>query len=140
MDEGSATDFSTVWTEEAFSRMLAIGPGAICPGTLRNVEVPVQIVFTDQAPSLSLNQVDHAAEASLSISSGKLVVTSCTDYGPDAPRIEVPPGHYRALFVATGISSITTEWDPADDKYTLFLWPGSEREAKLIKHWNSNGT
>jgi len=140
MDEGSAADFSTVWTDEAFARMLAIGPGAMCPGTLRNVDVPVQIVVTDQEPSLSLDQMDHATEASLSISSGRLIVASCTGYGPDAARIAIPPGQYRSLFVATGISSIKTEWEPADDKYTVYLWPGSERDAKLIKHWNRNGT
>lgn len=29
MDTSSETDFSTVWTEEAFANMLAAGPGAI---------------------------------------------------------------------------------------------------------------
>jgi hypothetical protein len=61
----------------------------------------------------------------------------CTGYFPDAPRIEVLPGTYRALAVMSGIESIQTEWDPADDKYTVYLWPGAARPPKLLKHWNS---
>ena len=135
MDEASEDDFSTIWTEEALKRMLAVGNGALCPGTLRNVEVAVQIVLHEQEPAMNLAECDHAVEASIHIPSGRLVVMSCTGYLPDAPRVAVQSGTYRILSVATGIDSIKNEWEPAEDKYVVHLWLGEAREPRLLKHW-----
>jgi len=138
MDETSEDDFSEIWSEAGLNRMLAVGRSAVCPGTLRNIDVDVEVHVLDQAPDISLAEFDHAAEASLSVPSGSLVVMGCTGYLPDAPRIEVAPGCYQMLFLVTGVSTITNEWEPAHDKYIVFLWPGSSREAKLLKHWRAD--
>lgn len=137
MDEASQDDFSEIWTKEAFARLLAVAEDAICPGTIRNVEVPVEVVVVDGRPEIDTSACDHIVEASLSIPSGRLVVMGCTDYLPDAPRVEVSPGIYEALYVIRGVQTITTEWDPADDLYTVYLWKGERRSPKLIKHWNA---
>ncbi len=60
---------------------------------------------------------------------------ACTDYFTEAPRFKLPPGTYRALCVMTGAATIKTEWEDADDKYLVYLWPGTAREARLLKHW-----
>lgn len=135
MDEGSEDDFSTIWTDEAFDRMLAVGSNAVCPGTLRNVDVNVEIEILDEPPSIDLSQWDHAVEASINIPSGKLVVMGCTGYLPDATRIEINPGTYQLLSLAGGIASIKTEWEAADDVYRVYLWPGENRQPHLIKKW-----
>ncbi|MCQ9377665.1 hypothetical protein [Methyloversatilis sp. XJ19-49] len=137
-DEESDDDFATIWTEDALSALTAFGRSAVCPGTLRNVEVPVEVVVSDHEPLVALEDVEHAVEGSIEIPSGKVVVMGCTQYFPDAPRFNVTPGTYRALAVMSGIKSIQNEWDPADDKYTVYLWPGSSRQPKLLKHWNSD--
>lgn len=137
-DEESDDDFATIWTADALSAQTAFGRSAICPGTLRNVEVPVEVVVTDEDPLVSLDDVDHAVEGSVEFPSGRVVVMGCTQYFPDAPRFDVQPGTYRALAVMTGTDSIQNEWDPADDKYIVYLWPGSARKPKLLKHWNSD--
>jgi hypothetical protein len=135
MDANSEADFSTIWTEEAFASMLAAGPGAICPGTLRNVDVPVEIHICTSAPEIDLDQYDHVTEASIDISTGELLLTNCTGYLPDARRIQVEPGTYEVLFLVSGIESIKNEWDPADDVYSVFLWPGKARTVNAVKHW-----
>jgi|SRR5581483_8728327 len=135
MDETSADDFSTIWTEPALERMLAAGESAICAGTLRNVDVPVEIRLTVERPSIDLDQYDHAVEASIQLPSGKLIVMGCTGYLPDAPRIDLLPGCYRALFLVSGIESIKTEWEQADDLYAVYLWPEAAGVPQLIKHW-----
>jgi len=135
MDETSDADFSAIWTEEALERMLAADESALCPGTLRNVNVEVELHLLKRAPSLDLNAYDHVSEASFVCSSGKVVVMSCTGYLPEAPRIDVRPGTYEALFAVSGVATISSEWEPAEDKYSLFLWPGAARQAKLLKHW-----
>jgi len=135
MDEESEDDFSTIWTDEAFGRMLAVGSNAVCPGTLRNVDVTVEIEILNAPPSIDLSEWDHAVEASINIPSGKLVVMGCTGHLPDSTRIEVKPGNYQLLSLAGGIDTIQTEWEPADDLYRVYLWPGESRTPNLIKRW-----
>lgn len=138
LDEKSQDDFASIWTEEALTLQTAFGKSAVCPGTLRNVEVPVEIVIGDSDPLISLGDVDHAVEGSIEVPSGRLVVMGCTEHFPDAPRLHVQPGTYRALAVMTGVGSIQNEWDPANDKYTVYLWPGLARQPKLLKHWKAD--
>ena len=135
MDETSKDDFSTLWTPEALERMLAVGVTAVCPGTLRNVDVDVEIGVIDAAPAIDLSKFDHVAEASMRIISGKIVVMGCTGYLPEATRFETEPGNYQLLSLASGIDSIQTEWEPANDLYTVYLWPGPPRHPTLVKHW-----
>jgi len=137
-DEKSEDDFASLWTPAALDIALAAGKLAICPGTLRNVEVPVEIQVLDTEPEVDLTAVDHAVEASFEVPSGTIVVMSCTAYLPDAPRFNVSPGTYRALSVMKGIASIKAEWKPADDSYVVYLWPGDHREPKLVKHWKGD--
>jgi hypothetical protein len=135
MDESSEDDFSEIWTDEALERMLAVGELAVCPGTLRNIEVDVEVRVVPTEPSINVAAHDHVVEGSIEIPTGKLVVMGCTEYLPDAKRIELSPGTYQLLFLVNGVGSIKTEWEPAEDKYTVYLWPGQLRAAKLLKHW-----
>lgn len=41
-DEASDDDFAAIWTPDALAAGTAFGKMAICPGTLRNVEVPIE--------------------------------------------------------------------------------------------------
>jgi hypothetical protein len=137
-DEISEDDFATIWTEEALAAQTAFGKTAVCPGTLRNVDVPVEIVVAEGSPQMSLEAVDHAVEGSIEVPSGRLVVMGCTGYLPDAPRLDVLPGTYQVLAVMSGIESNKNEWDPADDKYTVYLWRGEPRPPRLLKHWKGD--
>ncbi len=137
MDENSQDDFSVIWTEEALHRMLAVAPTAVCPGTLRNVDVSIEIEILGQAPEVELSAWDNAVEASINLPSGRLVVMGCTGYLPDAPRISILPGTYQLLSLAGGIETIKNEWEPAEDIYRVLLWPGPAREPKLLKRWQS---
>jgi hypothetical protein len=135
MDESSEDDFSEIWTDEALERMLAVGELAVCPGTLRNIEVDVEVRVVPTEPSINVAAHDHVVEGSIEIPTGKLVVMGCTEYLPDAQRIELSPGTYQLLFLVDGVDSIKTEWEPAEDKYTVYLWSGQLRAPKLLKHW-----
>jgi len=138
MDQTSEDDFSAIWSEEALSRMLAVGRTAVCPGTFRNVDVAVEVRLQVERPTVNLSEYDHATEASIDIPSGRLIVMGCTSHLPDAPTIELVPGTYCLLSLVSGINSITLEWDQADDLYTVYLWPGERREPRLIKHWKKD--
>lgn len=65
----------------------------------------------------------------------RVVVMGCTDCFPDAPRDVVQPGTYQVLAVVTAIENIKNEREPADDRYTVYRWPGSARSPRFLKHW-----
>lgn len=137
-DESSQDDFGALWTEEAANLMVAVGATAICLGTLRNVDVAVEVHLLDEQPAFPLKDYDHVVEGVFGLPTGRLVVMGCTEYFPDAPRFEIAPGTYRFLYVVSGVCTIQTEWEPADDLYSLYLWPGDAREPRVLKHWKSS--
>jgi hypothetical protein len=95
-DESVSGDLSESWTQDAVDRLLAVAPGKIGVGTVRNMNVPVVVEVADVAPDDDLSVWDQANECDLVALSGRLVIAGCTDYFPDASRIELPPGSYRA--------------------------------------------
>ena len=135
LDEHCEDDFSVVWTPEALQRMLAVGDTSVSVGTLRNVTVSIEVHIVEARPTIDLSKFDHAAEASFSVPSGQLAVLGCTDYLPDAKRLSLVPGHYQVLSLASGVDTIVNEWDPAEDLYTVYLWPGAPITSQLLKHW-----
>lgn len=134
-DEKSGDDFGSIWTEEAIHSMVAVGETAICPGTLRNVDVPVEVHVLEAEPAVVLERYDHIVEGAFRSPTGRLVAMGCTGNFPDAPRFEIAPGSYRFLYLISGVQTITAEWEPAEDLYCLYIWPGEARDPHLLKHW-----
>lgn len=121
------------WDVDASDRMLALAPGAIAVGTVRNVTVPVTVEILESEPSLDLEKWDHVTECSLAILSGKLVVAGCTDLVTEAPQIAVARGIYCARISGGGFDSIVKHWEDGHDRYRVQLWPGHAIEPKVLK-------
>ncbi|GGY19076.1 hypothetical protein GCM10007386_55620 [Pseudoduganella dura] len=134
-DENSEDDFSSIWTEEALHSMVAVGETAICPGTLRNVDVPVEVHVLEAEPAVVLERYDHIVEGAFRSPTGRLVAMGCTENFLDAPRFQIAPGNCRFLYLISGAQTITTEWESAEDLYCLYIWPGEARDPHLLKHW-----
>ena len=81
--------------DEAAARLLAVRPGVVGIGTVRNVDVPVSIELLGAEPMTSLAQWDHVVDCIVLVQSGRIVVAGCTDYFPDAARIDAVPGTCR---------------------------------------------
>jgi hypothetical protein len=90
-DENVSGDLSESWTQDAVDRLLAVAPGTIGVGTVRNMQVPVVVEIADGVPEDDLSVWDQVNECDLDSPSGKLVIAGCTDYLPDAARIELQP-------------------------------------------------
>lgn len=84
--------------------------------------VPVTIEIRDGAPDEPLGEWDQMNECSIEITSGRLVVAGCTDYFPDAARIELPPGHYRARILYGDLETLSGDRLDGDDHYKVVLW------------------
>jgi len=70
-DEGVTGDLSDSWTPEAVDRLLAVAPGVIGIGTVRNTNVPVEVEIFQCAPGENLDAWDRVNECSVNLASGR---------------------------------------------------------------------
>ncbi|MHC2437519.1 hypothetical protein [Bradyrhizobium sp. USDA 4451] len=138
-DEPASGDLSAAWTEEATDRMLAIAPGTVGIGTVRNMDVPVTVTLLEQEPDDDSANWDHVVEASLDVASGRVVIAGCTDYFPDAVRIETPPGSYRVRVSYGALDTLSENGLEGDDHYRLQLWPAAPIAVRVLKQRSASG-
>lgn len=133
LDESAVGDLGNSWTEEAVQNLLALAPGVIGVGTVRNMDVPVTVEVRDSAPQEDSNPWDQINECSIEVGSGILVVAGL-DYFPDATRIHLQPGFYRARIFYGNLDSLRENGLEGDDHYKVVLWPAPFRDAVVIKN------
>ena len=133
-DEGADGDLSDSWTEQAVADLLALAPGTIGVGTARNIDVPVVVAVHPSRPAFEdAAYWDQICEADIDIPSGRIVVAGCTDYFPDAARIVVAPGTYRARIQYGGLDTLSEDGLDGNDHYRVDLWPGAPEGRHVIK-------
>lgn len=137
MDTESGDDTSKIWTKEALNIKLGIMSNTLAVGTFRNVDIPLEVELYESEPEVSLEEWDHATLGYFAIKSGQCAVFGCTDYLPDAAKIEITPGKYSVLSLAKGLDSIIEEWEDADDLYKVILWPSTSTEHKALKNYEN---
>jgi hypothetical protein len=114
-------DLSDAWTPEATDRLMAVADHVVGIGTVRNMEVPVHLAIVAELPDLDSSQWDRVNRSSLVCDTGRIVVAGCTDYFPDAKRIEVKPGTYDVLVGYKNLESLSEDGLEGDDSYHVFL-------------------
>ena len=132
-DESANGDLSDAWDPEAMANCVALAPGTVGIGTVRNMDVPVTVEVSATEPSLNLDSWDHVVECDIEVPSGKVVVAGCTDYFPDAARISLEPGQYRARVSFGGLSSLSADGLQGDDHYRVELWKGAPAGLQVLK-------
>lgn len=132
-DERANGDLSDAWTPEAVDRLLAIAPGTIGVGTARNMTVPVVVEISDTEPDEDLTPWDQVNECNLDVPSGRIVIAGCTDYFPDAARIEVSPGSYRARVYYGNLDALSDDHLDGDDHYRVVLWRAAPEGLKVLR-------
>ena len=133
-DDGAEGDLSEAWTEEAVDRLLAVAPGTLGIGTAQTCSfVPVIVDILEREPNDDSADWDHVVEAGLDVASGRIVIAGCTDYLPDAVRIEVAPGGYRARISYGALDTVAENRLSGDDHYRLQLWPGTQAGVRILK-------
>ena len=132
-DEIGKGDLSNAWSQEAIDRLLALAPYSVGIGTVRNMDVPVTIETHNDKPNININEWDQVHLCSLKIDTGRIVIAGCTDYFPDADRIEIAPGIYEVLVCYKNLDQISADGLEGEDSYHIFLYSGVEREVMTIK-------
>jgi|SRR5438445_216302 len=133
-DDQSFGDLSEAWTQEATHRLLAVAPHVIGVGTVRNMTVPVSVAVHESQPNINQEEWDHITTASLQIDSGRIVVAGCTDYYPDAARIEVKPRIYEAIVCYANLATLSPDGLDGGDSYSVHLFPGRDIHPATIKN------
>jgi hypothetical protein len=134
-DESAEGNLAESWNRQAVRRLLALAPGTIGVGTVRNMTVPVVVQVRKSEPKADLARWDHVVECCVDIPSGRLVVAGCTDYFPDAARIEVSPGHYRGRVCYGGLNTLSEDGLEGEDHYKVVLWPAEPAAVRVLKQW-----
>lgn len=132
-DENVDGNLSEAWTDEAVERLLAVAPGTMGIGTVRNVDVPVTIAVLEREPVLDADKFDQVVECSIAVESGVIVVAGCTDYFPDAARIKLPSGPYRVRVSFESLESVSADGLEGNDQYHLQLWPAAMGSIDILK-------
>jgi len=138
-DESVEGNLSDSWTPDAVARDLAVAPGTIGIGTARNATVPVVVEIADGEPDDAMDGWDQVTECSIEVASGRLVVAGCIDYFPDAARIEVPPGSYRARIYSGNLNSLSDDGLNGDDHYRVVLWSAASGPILVLKAYSGSG-
>jgi hypothetical protein len=132
-DESATGDLSNSWSREAVDRLLALAPGTVGVGTVRNTSVPVLLELHDTPPQVDAESWDQVNECSIAVPSGRLVVAGCTDYFPDAQRFALRPGTYRVRVSYGSLDDRSADGLDGNDRYRLQLWPAPADDTRIIK-------
>jgi len=132
-DESADGNLSDAWTDAAVERLLAVAPGTVGIGTVRNVDIPVTISILERQPQFDPEEFDHVVECSVAIESGTIVVAGCTDYFPGAMRIKIPSGPYRVRASFDGLDSVSGDGLEGKEQYHLQLWPAPMGPVAILK-------
>jgi hypothetical protein len=132
-DEQADGNLGDSWTPEATARLLAVAPGTIGVGTVRNMTVPVDVEILDGPPEATLDEWDQVNECSIEVFSGRIVIAGCTDYFPNAARLIVTPGTYRAAVFYGKLDTLSDDGLEGEDYYCIVLWPGEAIAARVLK-------
>ncbi|HKW16884.1 MAG TPA: hypothetical protein VJO35_05190 [Terriglobales bacterium] len=135
-DEEVEGNLADSWTKDAVDRLLAMTEGTIGIGTVRNMTVPVTVEVIDAEPAADdLSPWDQVNECDLEVKSGRIAIAGCTDYFPDAARIEVPPTTYRARIYYGNLDSLSQNGMEGDDHYRIVLWRAAPGPLKVLKQY-----
>ncbi|WCN79277.1 hypothetical protein [Micromonospora sp. LH3U1] len=144
-DEAADEDLDDEITDEALGDGLVVGRCALIVCTEVSVDVAVLVEVSAQPPVDDVAAFDHVVEGSIEVSSGRLVVMGCTDYLPDATRVEVPAGWLRVRASRANLAAAqAADIDSAEDSATMErlriqLWPAPPAARTVLRHWQSAG-
>lgn len=132
-DEQAVGDLGDDWTDEAVDRLLATTAGTIGIGTMRNMDAPVSVKLFESEPFIAeRDDIGQVNECDLEITSGKAVIAGCTDYFPDAQRIKLTNGIYRARIYYSNLDKVSEDGLDGEDYYEVQLWLTNEKQAPTV--------
>ncbi|MYM59080.1 hypothetical protein GTG28_07575 [Vibrio sp. OCN044] len=122
-DETIDPDLSVTWDDQAYEKLIFVDHGCIALSTARNMDVPFEIVVSDEKPDIDKKSWERIVYCGITLASGLLVVRGPSDYLPDATRVKLKPGNYAAYVLYKGLTTLSEDGLEGDDYYKIILWP-----------------
>lgn len=134
-DETIEPDLSVAWDDQAYENLIVVDHGCIALSTARNMDVPVELVVSDEKPYIDKKSWEHIVYCGISLDSGLLVVRGPSDYLPNATRARLQPGYYAVYILYRGLTTLSEDGLEGDDYYKIMLWPSDEVvEVSVLKN------
>ncbi|MGY5615417.1 hypothetical protein [Vibrio brasiliensis] len=138
-DETIESDLSVAWDDQAYEKLIVVDHGCIEISTARNMDVPVEIVVSDEKPDIDKKSWEHIVYCGITLASGLLVVRGPSDYLPDATRVKLKPGNYAAYVLYKGLTTLSEDGLEGDDYYKIILWPSDDAvDVTVLKNSGFN--
>ena len=136
-DEKSETEIAHLWNPQTIRDLFISASDIVGIGTVRDLTVPVGIDILDHPLANNDERAwDQIIECSITVPSGRLVVTGVTDYFPDAKRIPLEPGKYRVRILYGKLDSVSSDGLDGEDNYKLQIWKSDADDGiEFIKRW-----
>ena len=132
LDEQISAPYPEDITDADLARGFKAVPFLVAVYTSSDGSVEVQVERTDRAPALDDAAWLRIFECPLQLPSGRLVVAGPSSFLPECPRLDVPPGSYRARVSGRGFGEGSRE------EYLVSLWPSRDSVATVVKSANAN--
>ncbi len=117
-------DLNLLYNDDALASHLGVATGVVSVFTAKWYGiVRLEILLRSDQPEDDFTGWDNAAEASLDLPSGCLVVSGPESFPPSTPRISIPPGTYRARVYSGGVDTVDKYMQKGEDHYRVVLWP-----------------
>jgi hypothetical protein len=132
-DEQNVGESGDAWTDEKVAMLLTTTTGIMWIGTVRNMNAPVSVkLFASEPLVAERDDIGQVNECDLEITSGKAVIAGCTDYLPDAQRMDLANGIYRARIYYSNLDKISADGLDGEDYYEVHLWLTNEKQATTV--------
>ncbi len=127
---------TTAWDDPAtLARWLAVGPDFIIILAEDVGAAQVDVAVYARRPREDTTEWEYAAEASLALPSGQLVIDGyppATDFEAPPPLV-VRPGMYRARICHNFLRGSAGD---EQDRYRIVAWPEELDEVRILRHDN----
>lgn len=127
------TGDTTFWNSDAQNARLGTTEDIIGIKTASYGHVKAELnVLNTADPEKDFSRYDHVVEGSVKLSSGIMEILNFPDTKIILKAI-VTPARYRVRIYSYSIKNVNPEADEGTDHYKITLWPGEDRERKVLK-------
>lgn len=144
LDKRAECNYPETWNDEILAHLFAMGDQVLGIGTVRDVDVQVEVVIHEQ-PLEELEVIseaefspwDHVVQAVIDVPSGTLMLHGLTQDMADAEYIELPAGRYGVRAFWQDLDDVDAVGFEGNDSYRLEFWPDTEFVPMVLKPWRT---
>lgn len=123
------------FTNEDLRRKIMARKHIVVIFPVRNMTIPVEVEVFDVAPEVNLDEWQHVAEASLELSSGKLLIEELG--GKSVDTISLSPSAYRIRVFYGDLDKLSFNGLEGEDHYKIVMWPAQYEKIKVLKQYEN---